>query len=323
MLLKLYFSFLMLVGAGDYKFGNEVPMGDLNNIIFYDVQDFKINNDITYIADFKGLYVYAFDSKGNLINKSGGSGRGPGEFVHGPRIVTPAADKVFSIGMMPFIYVYDKYLNYETTAYFINDPISSYDMYYLDNKLYMSVTQFKEYDAVVYDFDDDSSEKFNLKFELYPGLLAQYSMLEMRPGWLFAWNFQNKFKLYDKDLKLIREFSIQDLPEKAEGQINELRMIPNEVNSHQRQALQLGTFTPHGSFFTGFTKLSSETFIVQLGTLTGGHNKALIINLEGEIIQEIDIPITGKIMGYSKTENVLYFYNSSDSKISAYEFYNR
>lgn len=319
-LLFICISLFFLVQT-DYKIGDEISKPELNGTSFYDIRDFKIEDEKIYIADFRGLNVYAFNLSGELIGKSGGEGRGPGEFVHGPRIITPAEDRVYAIGMMPFFYVYDSSLTYLKHEYFINNPINSYDMHFWDNKLFIALTQFYEEELIVYDLEKDSQESVFLDFELQPGLLAEYNMFSIGSYWLFTWNFQNQFRLYDKKFNLVREFSIDGLPKIADGINNELRMIPKEATSHRQKVYSLGTFMPLGTFFRGFVVLSDDYFLVQLGTQTGGSNLAMILDVKGNVVQEITLPQSGKVLGYSQSEGALYMLNQEETNVVAYEFY--
>lgn len=223
--------------------------------------------------------------------------------------------------MMPFFYVYDSSLNYLKNKHFISNPINSFDMHFWDHKLYIAMTQFYEEEIIVYDLENDTHESIYLDFELQPGLLAEYSMFSIGTYWLFAWSFQNRFRLYDKHFNLLREFSIDGFPEKADGRISELSMIPKEATSHRQKVYSLGTFMPSGTFFRNFVVLSEEHFMVQLGTLTGGSDRALILDIFGNIVQEVTLPHTGRVLGYSKANEELYMLNREETNIVAYKFY--
>ena len=59
--------------------------------------------------------------------------------------------------------------------------------------------------------------------------------------------------------------------------------------------------------------------MVQLGRQTGSSENAMIINLEGEIVQELVLPEQGRVLGYS--HNTLYLVSSDEMHVVAYEFY--
>ncbi|MFU8812312.1 MAG: 6-bladed beta-propeller [Balneolaceae bacterium] len=303
-----------------YEFGETLDKKDLGETEFYDIHDFKIDDDFIYIADFKGQSVSVFEKNGTLLNISGRQGRGPGEFVQGPRIIAPAHDqnKVYVIGTMPNFSVYDTELNFETYEYFIRNPVSTYGLEYFDKKLFIMTTQFSEENIIIYDFETAGLENIFLNFDLEPGLLAKYTMRKVGDYWLFAWYFKNKFKVFDEDFSLVHEYSLPHLPDKADGRVNELSMIPDEATSYRARVYSLGSFSPYGTFFKEFLALEDNHFIVQMGTLTGGPDQAIILHLDGNILQQVQLPAPGKLLGYQDGE--LYMLSSDGSNIVAYEF---
>lgn len=58
--------------------------------------------------------------------------------------------------------------------------------------------------------------------------------------------------------------------------------------------------------------------MVQLGEQTGGSDRALILNLEGDIVQELSLPESGPLLAYS--DGVLYMQDSDLMVVKAYEF---
>ena len=58
--------------------------------------------------------------------------------------------------------------------------------------------------------------------------------------------------------------------------------------------------------------------MVQLGDQTGGSDRALILNLEGEIVQEVNLPESGPLLAYS--DGVLYMQDSDLMYVKAFEF---
>lgn len=58
--------------------------------------------------------------------------------------------------------------------------------------------------------------------------------------------------------------------------------------------------------------------MVQLGEQTGGSDMALILNLEGDIVQEVTLPENGTLLAYS--DGVLYIQDSDLMYVKAYEF---
>ena len=119
----------------------------------------------------------------------------------------------------------------------------------------------------------------------------------------------------------MREFSIDGLPKMADGIHNKTRMIPKEATSYRRKVYSLGFFMPLGTFFRSFVVLNDEHFLVQLGTQTGGSNLAMILDLNGNVVQNITLPQSGKVLGYSQSEEALYMLNREETNVVAYEFY--
>ena len=95
-------------------------------------------------------------------------------------------------------------------------------------------------------------------------------------------------------------------------------VIPGEASAHQKRVFEAGTFAPTGSFFEAFVVLDDHHFMVQLGHQTGGSDRALILNLEGEIVQEVNLPESGPLLAYSN--GALYMQDSDLMYVKAYEF---
>lgn len=312
---------LQVTGMGntysEYIIGKAIPKGDLNNINFIDLKDFRIHEDYIYAADFKGKQVYAFDKNGQLINKAGGSGKGPGEFVHGPRIISSAGDEVFILGMMPYLMKYDVSLNYKRNTYLFKNIFSVYDMVTTEHELVFAMSSFFEEHITVYNRDKDLISTINLGFELKAGMLNEFTIqLLNNERWLFTWPYQNKFKIYNRDFSPELEFSIPGLPAESEGRIIQTK-IPASTTKYRKKMYETGTFVPSGSFLPTTVVLNQDHLLVQLGAQTGNPQKALIISLKGEILQEIKLPVAGRILGYSDDE--LFMLVSDSNSISAYQ----
>ena len=313
---------LQVTGLGntysEYIIGEAIPKGDLNNINFIHLKDFGINEDYIYAADFKGKQVYAFDKNGQLINKAGGSGKGPGEFVHGPRIISPAGDEVFILGMMPYLMKYDVELNYKRNTYLFKNIFSVYDMVSTKDKLVFAMSSFFEEHITVYDRHKDILNTLNLGFKIKAGMLNEFRIHQIEDdGWLLTWPYQNKFKIFDRNFTPKAEFSIPGLPAESKGRIIQTK-IPASATKYRKKMYEAGTFVPSGSFLPTAVVLNQQHLMVQPGTQTGNPQKALIISSKGEILQEIQLPVAGRILGYFDDE--LFMLVSDSNSIAAYQF---
>lgn len=323
-LLLFFISFIWLIPNNfqQYHFGKQIILHDLGETKFYQVSDFKIDKGRIYIADTKALSVYVFNSSGQLINSSGRKGRGPGEFVHGPRLLVPTDRKVYVIGgMRPFLFEYDKELHFLENRVIKINPINVSEVKYFADKLFLITTQYFKEDLIIYNPADELLEKIDLNFKIEPGMLSNRSLIRMNKTWLFAWHFQNKFKIFNSKFSEINSFRIEGIQDKAEGRIVKTDFIPPEASVYRAKVYQAGAFYPAGTFFNSFVKLNEKYLLVQLGTLTGGTDKALIIDLDGNIKQRITLPQTqSRILDYS--DETLYMINRNTGTISAYEFLN-
>ena len=71
-------------------------------------------------------------------------------------------------------------------------------------------------------------------------------------------------------------------------------------------------------FFETFVVLDDHHFMVLLGHQTCGSDRALILNLEGEIVQEVNLSESGPLLAYS--DGVLYMQDSDLMYVKAFEF---
>lgn len=156
-----------------------------------------------------------------------------------------------------------------------------------------------------------------LDFKIEPGILSKFSMLKFGNELLFAWNFKNEFKLYNKEFELIHSYKIDDIDEYAPGVIEPIR-LPFEPNSHQKKVYSRGSFTPLGTLFSAFITLDEHTFIIQLGT-EDGLDKCLIMSKTGEIIDEFYLPSKSKVL-LAYNNGVLYMKNRKTEKVEAWKF---
>jgi len=310
---------ISLLGTKDFQFGTKLKIKDLGNIKFLEIVDFKVYDQNIYLTDTRGQTVYKFNLQGKLLSSTGREGRGPGEFVNGPRHIAMIKDKIYVTSFMPWVLVYDKELNFLENKNLLKSPVNTYGLNSNENVIYIVPTKFYEENLFLYNPETEEIESIFLDFKIEPGLLYKHTIYSMGDKWLFAWHFKNQFKIFDKDLNYLNTFSIDGLPNQAKGRIEQLKRIPTELTTYQAEAYRLGTFIPEGTFFYSFAKLNEEHLLIQLGTLTGGDERALIVNLKGEVVQEIALPQKGtKVLGFAN--DVLYLFDRSSQNIMAYEF---
>lgn len=305
----------------EYKFYNEYHLNDLSQKKFNRIIDFKILEEKIFISDFKGAKIFKFSLDGELLNSSGSQGRGPGEFVHGPRHLTSINGLLYVTTMMPLVQIYDFDLNFIEHKRFIEFASNIHGLHTNYENLIIVPTQFYEESIFTYDIKSEERKSIFLDFEIAPGLLSKYDIYKFEDKWLFAWEFQNRFELYDSTFSKIRSFKLSNIPEKADGKYSDYQVIPKEANSYRAKMYEKGTFFPFGTFFTSFTKLDEENFLVQLGTQTGGDHKALIVDLKGNLKQKVELPEKRNIvLGFYN--NILYMQDRKSQSIKAYEFRN-
>ncbi len=299
-----------------YQVQSEVFIGELGDIEIYSVSGFKISDDSIYISDELGKKIYQFDLEGNLLNETGRAGSGPGEYTHGPRIISPSDDKVYVIGTKPFFRIYDRNLEYSRHDKFIRSPVNSLELMFNDKKLVLFSNQFHEENVLIFNPENGNVDKQYLGFDLYPGMLADYRVLRMGRNWLFAWSFQNKFELYDENFQKKDSFSLQGFPDKAEGRVMEINTHSASGSSYREKVYKQGTFFPQGTFFEAAIPLTESLFILQAGSLTGGSERAMVVRIDGEVLQNLELPIGVRIVGYYN--EVLYVYDSDQAHIKAF-----
>lgn len=305
----------------EYKFYNEYHLNDLNQTQFNQIIDFKILEENIFISDFKGPKIYKFSLDGKLLNSSGSQGRGPGEFVHGPRHLTSSNGLLYVTTMMPLVQIYDFDLNFIEHKRFIEFASNIHGLHTNYDNLIIVPTQFYEESIFTYDIKNEERKSIFLDFDIAPGLLSKYDIYKFEDKWLFSWEFQNRFELYDSTFSKITSFKLPNIPEKADGKYSDYHVIPKEANSYRAKMYKEGTFFPFGTFFTSFTKLDEKNFLVQLGMQTGGDQKVVIVDLEGNIKQELELPKKEIIvLGYYN--NILYMKERKSHSIIAYEFRN-
>ncbi|MDR9417689.1 6-bladed beta-propeller [Gracilimonas sp.] len=305
----------------EYKFYNEYPLNDLNRTKFNQIIDFKILKENIFISDFKGSKIYKFSLDGQLLNSSGSQGRGPGEFEYGPRHLSSNNGFLYVSTMMPFFQIYDFDLNYIENKRIIEFASNIYGLHTDSDNLIIVPTQFYEENIFTYNTKSEEIDSIFLDFEIAPGLLSKYDVFKFEKKWLFAWEFQNRFELYDSTFSKVNSFKLPNIPEKADGKYSDYPVIPKEANSYQAKVFTKGSFFPFGTFFTSFTKLDEENFLVQFGVQTGGDKQAVIVDLKGNLKQQLELPEKGTIiLGYHN--NILYMQERKSQSIIAYEFRN-
>ncbi len=317
----IYFLFVLslLFNSYVYSFGEEVEIQQLGEIEFYDISDFKIENEHIYIADKAFFKLYKFTENGHLIASSGREGRGPGEFIRGPNQIIPANDSIRVIGAIePYYYVYDSELNFITNKDDYPELVNIDFMYFQNGTFYGVAYPGLDYHIVTYIPEIDELKTIDLDFEIKAGLLNRFQLLDFDDTRIIAWYYQNKFKIYDQDFSELDQFQIPNIKNIADGAFALGRPITGSA-SRQAELINAGSFAPNGSFFEEFVVLSNEHFLVQLGQQTGGSHTAMILNKKGEILQEISLPHNGKVLGYSN--EILYMLSSDEMNIVAYKFF--
>ena len=245
----IYF-FILFFGNDQYRFGEQISLNDLGNTEFFHLSDFKVIDDRIYIADIASSKVFLFDKEGNFINSSGRDGRGPGEFMMGPRQIVMAGDNIYVTGRMePYFYVYDQDLNFLTNENFKENLISTYYLNQMNNKLLIVASYYLEDNLFIYDTYTKKTERINLNFKVVPGQLYRHNFFKIGENWLAAWYFQNKFKLYDNNFNLLTEFSLENIKDKADGIYRDDPVRPAGATQRQKEVHAAGIFSPAGSFF--------------------------------------------------------------------------
>lgn len=302
-----------------YKFYHKYPLNDLNKTKFNEIIDFKVLGENIFISDFKRPKIYKFSLDGKLINSSGSQGRGPGEFEYGPRHLASNNGLLYVTTMMPLVQIYDFDLNFIEHKRFIEFASNVYGLHSDSDNLIIVPTQFYEENIFTYNTINEERKSIFLEFEISPGLLSKYDVYKFDNNWLFAWEFQNRFELYDSTFSKISSFKLPNLPEKADGKYSDYPIIPKEATSYRAKMYKKGTFFPFGTFFTSINKLDEDYLLVQFGVQTGGDDKVAIINLKGEVVQEVDLPQEHSVI-LAYHEGVLYMQNRKNQSIFAYEF---
>lgn len=313
-----------LIHRGDllaqYEFYSAKDISDLGQETFNDIIDFKIIDNSIFITDFKGPKIYKFSLNGELINSTGRSGRGPGEFEFGPRHITSQGEFVYVTSMSPLVKIYDLDLNFIEHKRFIDFASNIYGVHSANSDILVIVpTQFYEESIFIYNVESEEREGVFLDFEIAPGLLSKYDIYSFGEKWLFVWEFQNRFELYDSNFSKISSFKLPNIPDKADGKYSDSPFIPKEANSYRAKVYQQGAFFPYGYFFTSIIKLDEESLLVQFGIQTGGDEKAVITDLEGNIKQEVELPQKGSVV-LKYHNNILYMKERESLSVFAYEF---
>jgi hypothetical protein len=170
--MKIFLFLLALIFAligepVNYQFVGKYDLNDLEITNFNQVVDFKIINDEVYITDFKGPAVYKFSLNGKLISKTGRSGRGPGEFVYGPRYITSNGEHLYLTSVMPLFSIYDDSLNFIEQRRFIDFASNIQGLHYSAGNLLIVPTQFYEEDLILFNLSDNTRKnifKIDLSF---------------------------------------------------------------------------------------------------------------------------------------------------------------
>lgn len=320
-LTTLCIGFINVSLFGQYKLSDERELSDLNEIIFGQIIDFKIIENHIFVTDFKGPQIYKFSLDGKLLRSTGRSGRGPGEFEYGPRHIVYNKGLLYVTSMLPLVKIYNMDLEFIEHKRFIDFASNIHGLHSSNSgEIIIVPTQFYEESILTYNTESEEKESVFLNFEIVSGLLSKYDIYPFGDKWLFAWEFQNRFELYDSSFSKISSFKLPELPEKAEGTYSETPIIPKEANSYRVEMYKKGGFFPHGTFFTSITKLDESHLLVQLGFQTGGYEKAIIVDIKGRIKQEIELPKKKSII-LAYHDNILFMHDRGESRtVFAYEF---
>ena len=311
--------FINLDTTDTYTFGDKIVLNELGEINFFQVGDFKIHNDRIYIADTKKQKVYAFHKTGKLIKSSGRQGKGPGEFVNGPRLLSLSGDNVYVIGRRLFLFVYDQDMGFKRNKKISVNPLRILGAKSFDDRIFFMTSQFVKHDLIIYKPSDDKIDRVDLNLEIEPGLLGKKQLFKFGENWLLAWKFKNRFQLYDSSFKKVSSFMISDIPSQAPGEIVKSDFIPGEASAYQAKVYKRGAFYPQGTLFSSSVKIDDNHFMVQLGTSSGGSQKALVLDIKGNIKQTITLPHRDiRVLGYS--DEILYMLDRKEGKISGYSF---
>lgn len=315
--------FLLIFATYDlsiYKIGKEIGLKDLGTTEFFDITDFNIGKDKIYLTDTAAFTVYLFDKDGAFVQSTGREGRGPGEFIRGPYQITNFEDTYYVLGYStPYFYVFDESLEFIENKKFEENLITVPFLKSYDQKLIIVPGRMWDEELILYDPETSSIKNIQLDFEIVAGLLAEYNVFKMGDDWLFAWYNQNKFKLYDENFKLINNFSIPELPDKADGVYADDPIRPPNASERQLEKQEAGAFAPSGTFFEEFLILDDEYLMVQFGDQTGDNEQALIMNTSGEVVQEINLPVSGKPLVHE--DGILYMFDATSLNVVAYEFH--
>jgi len=313
----LIIPFLTFFNFLEYKIGKKIEMEDLNNTEFIEVLDIEVTKKGIFVSDTKGLKVYKFDNQGNFLKSTGRYGKGPGEYVHGPRFIASSDSTIYVSSHRPFLTTYDENLNFIKNKKFIYSPANIHGIVFSKDELIIAPSRFYEESIIRYNITRENSKSIYLDFELEPGLLSKYAVISMGDNWHILWYFQNRIEVYNSDFERISKFSIQGIPSRSSGEIRKIRLLPKELNAYQAKAYGMGTFIPSGTFFNSFVKLNEDLIIVQLGSQTGGSNKALIINKDGQKMQELILP-NKELLLMEYNEGRLFFINRASKKIEVF-----
>jgi hypothetical protein len=299
-----------------YLMGEKIDFHDLTKTEFFKVTDFFVNSEFIYLVDSYALSVYAFDKTGKLINKTGRQGRGPGEFDRGPRLITAVNDLVFINSFAPWLHMYNDSLEFLENRNILKSALNLYGLVSHDSLVYMVPTQFYEPDLFILDPYSEQLEELELNFDIEPGLLGKYNLNKLGDKWIFSWYFKNQFIVYDEKFNVTEKFSVPDIPQRAEGSIDEIPNIPKNATEYLAKLWAAGTFNPSATLFTSFTSLENDHMLIQLG-LMNSPAEGLIINRKGEVIQQISLPDRQKvILGYD--DGVLFLIDRQTQIIEAF-----
>ncbi|NBC28112.1 MAG: 6-bladed beta-propeller [Bacteroidetes bacterium] len=306
----------------NYRFGDQVEISQLGETEFYEITDFKVFNNHIYIAD-KSLYkLYKFDEDGKRIASTGNEGRGPGEFMRGPKQIIPTENLIYVTGVAePFYYLYDSDLNFIENNDEIPELVNVDFMDYRNGSFYGAAYPGLNYHIIIYNLENDEVKKIDLEFEIDAGLLNRFRVLDFDNMWVIGWYYKNKFIQYDREFTKIGHFQLPDIKGKADGVYAGRGLSSANASGGSRRAelVNAGAFAPEGSFFEEFVVLDSEHFMIQTGKQTGGSDNVLVVNKHGEIKQKLRLPEEGEILNYSN--GVLYLLKSNQMQIVAYEFF--
>ena len=131
-----------------------VDLLELGDFEFGEISDFIIQSDAIYIADLYSSQLYKFSLEGEFLKKAGNSGRGPGEFEYGPKLIAANSEKLFVNSLAPWLHVFDLNLNYIEDKEVIRNALTIHDIITDNDLIIMTPTHFYEEDVFIFNSKD-------------------------------------------------------------------------------------------------------------------------------------------------------------------------